>query len=218
MKRIFRIYFIILIITMLLLCSCNSGNHEKMNTSAIDVSESTTPSNETTGTDDTIFDEDSQHTNPTEPTAADASESTPPSDETSVIDIINIQFPDPPTEYITEDGGTFSFEELEKDLECFPKWDDEIFSKSSLKEKIETFDDACEYAKDILNRGRKVFLGSDWKYYIVQEIQRDDKNNLWAAFLMTEIVEIDGYVIIGGNHVTVFDDYGEIIGIWYQGS
>lgn len=129
-----------------------------------------------------------------------------------------LQHENPPAEYVVEDRGQFDFEKIEVHLANCPELDTKDLSESVSKKEIESFDDACEYAKDILAKGRQVYSGWHWEDYIVRCILRDDENKLWAAYLMTPFNKNDDVIIIGGNHVTVFDDYGEIIGVWYEGS
>lgn len=187
MKKTFITYLIISALAILTLCGCKGGNDKKGDSVSIEITENTTATYGTASID----------TNTT-------------SDEDS-------QHENPPTEYVVEDAGLFSFEELEKRLEDCPRWDIESLSKSASKKDIESFDDACEYAKVILVKGRQVYF-SDWDDYIVSYIKRDDENKLWAAYLMTPFNENDDVFIIGGNNVVVFDDGGEIIGVWYEGS
>jgi len=128
------------------------------------------------------------------------------------------KYENPSAENVAEDAGQFSFDELEESLKDCPELNIEDLSKSVSKKEIESFDDACKYANDILTEGKQVYSGWDWDDYIVSYIQRDDENKLWAAYLMMPYNENDDVIIIGGNHIVVFSDDGEIIRVWYNGS
>ncbi len=121
----------------------------------------------------------------------------------------------PPVEYVVEDGGQFSYEELKKHLKDCSELEIRDLTKSVSKKAIKSFDEASEYAKVILDKGKQLW---DWDTYIVSHIQRNDENKLWVAYLMTPFNENDDNIIIGGNHIVVFDDDGEIVGVWYSGS